>query len=188
MTTEQRANEYQPGGKHYKADYQHWDLVIDTGMGYLDGCATKYIARFDKKGIPLQDLEKARHYLIKMIENVTVCALTRSHADRRWVDSCFLRFCRSNSIDRYTEQYVALRTIVFWETPNDLERAIDLVVKLTKQVEENRIARGSDIPPAKPVPADDSNRHAERATSVETPDWLEHSSQDVGSKGDTSSA
>jgi len=62
------ANERQIGGDHYKTKYEHWDLVLNTGMGYLEGCATKYVARWRKKG-GLADLRKALHYVEKIQEN-----------------------------------------------------------------------------------------------------------------------
>lgn len=57
-------NDYQVGGDHYAKEYQHWDFVIDTGMHYLLGCATKYITRWRKKN-GLEDLKKPIHYLAK---------------------------------------------------------------------------------------------------------------------------
>lgn len=61
------ANEYQIGGEHYQSEYQHWDLVCDTNMHYLLGCATKYISRWRKKN-GIQDLRKSLHYLTKADE------------------------------------------------------------------------------------------------------------------------
>lgn len=58
----------QEGGDHYQADYQHWDLVIDLRMGYLEGNATKYVSRWQKKG-GVQDLHKAMTYVDKLIAN-----------------------------------------------------------------------------------------------------------------------
>lgn len=52
---------------HYTATYIHWDLVVDTGMDYLAGNATKYISRWRKKG-GRADLEKAQHYVAKLWE------------------------------------------------------------------------------------------------------------------------
>lgn len=57
-------NNYQIGGKHYIKDYQHWDMVCDTSMPYLLGCATKYIDRWRKKN-GVEDLRKAVHYIAK---------------------------------------------------------------------------------------------------------------------------
>lgn len=57
-------NEYQVGGKHYEAEYQHWDFVEDIGLPYLLGCATKYPFRWrDKNGV--EDLRKSIHYIQK---------------------------------------------------------------------------------------------------------------------------
>lgn len=61
------ANDKQIGGEHYKAQYQHWDFVCDTGMHYLLGCATKYVSRWRKKN-GVEDLKKSLHYIEKAIE------------------------------------------------------------------------------------------------------------------------
>lgn len=77
------ANEKQIGGGHYKADpgmqaiaedlgynrpIEHWDLVVIRGYNYLQGNASKYLDRYEKKGTPIQDLEKAKHYIEKLLE------------------------------------------------------------------------------------------------------------------------
>lgn len=65
-----RANDRQVGGAHYKAhQYEPWDVIIDWRLGYLDGNAVKYLSRWRLKG-GIQDLKKARHYLDKLIETV----------------------------------------------------------------------------------------------------------------------
>lgn len=63
-----KVNEKQIGGQHYKSfTMQPWDVVLDWNLGYLDGTALKYIARWrEKNGV--QDLEKAIHFLEKLIE------------------------------------------------------------------------------------------------------------------------
>lgn len=67
-----KANDRQVGGEHYRkhgaTGEQHWDRIWRLyGHGYFIGCITKYVERYrDKNGI--QDLEKARHYLDKLIE------------------------------------------------------------------------------------------------------------------------
>lgn len=66
MTT---ANERQHGGDHYKTSaYNHWDWVHDTKQGYLGGNASKYAFRWRRKGVPVEDLEKAIHYVDKASE------------------------------------------------------------------------------------------------------------------------
>ncbi len=61
------ANSRQVGGSHYAAGLQHWDLIERGGMGYLEGCATKYVTRARKKN-GLQDVRKAQHYVQKLLE------------------------------------------------------------------------------------------------------------------------
>lgn len=62
------ANDKQFGGGHYKGTgYEYWDFAQDVGLGYIDGCAGKYIYRWPNKG-GLLDLEKADHYLEKCVE------------------------------------------------------------------------------------------------------------------------
>ena len=67
------ANELQVGGDHYRSKkVQPWD-AMESWMspeqfeGFLRGNVIKYIARYkDKDG--LKDVQKARHYLDKLLE------------------------------------------------------------------------------------------------------------------------
>jgi len=62
------ANLRQIGGKHYKQQkIEVWDFVHRNEIGYLAGNAIKYLARHKAKG-GVQDLEKAIHYIEKLIE------------------------------------------------------------------------------------------------------------------------
>ena len=63
------ANTKQVGGTHYKqGGEEHWDRVHRLGMNYWQAAATKYIERCYLKGKPIEDLQKAVHYLEKLIE------------------------------------------------------------------------------------------------------------------------
>lgn len=61
-------NQRQVGGSHYqKLDPAPWDVITAWNLGYLEGTALKYIARWrDKNGI--EDLNKAIHFLQKAVE------------------------------------------------------------------------------------------------------------------------
>ena len=63
------ANDTQHGGDHYKRfkGYEPWDVITAWGLGYLDGTALKYIARWKHKG-GVEDLKKAIHFLQKALE------------------------------------------------------------------------------------------------------------------------
>ena len=66
-------NEKQVGGQHYtKLTIQPWSamqawLTREQFLGFLKGNIIKYVAR-DKNGI--EDLKKAQHYLMKLIEEI----------------------------------------------------------------------------------------------------------------------
>lgn len=62
------ANTVQVGGDHYKKNaIQPWDYITSNQLGYLEGNIVKYVSRWKDKG-GRQDLEKAKHYLDKLLE------------------------------------------------------------------------------------------------------------------------
>ena len=46
------------------------DAIEDWKLGFNDGNAVKYIARHQRKGEPIQDIEKAIWYLKRYLENL----------------------------------------------------------------------------------------------------------------------
>jgi hypothetical protein len=65
------ANSRQIGGEHYRkvaGAPQHWDFVLAHGIPYMEAQIIKYLMRWRDKG-GLQDLEKAKHFLEKLIEH-----------------------------------------------------------------------------------------------------------------------
>lgn len=62
------ANEVQIGGDHYRIRaIQPWDYIAANNLGYFEGNVVKYVTRWrEKDGV--KDLEKAMHYLQKLIE------------------------------------------------------------------------------------------------------------------------
>ena len=116
---EKPANEYQPGGDHYRNDgYQHWDFVADTGMDYFRGNATKYIARWKRKGNLGLDLEKALHYLTKAREVYAGMDVPMARDNNV---SCFWRFALADHLD--FEQGRAIYLVM----DNQLEAALEEV-------------------------------------------------------------
>lgn len=61
------ANNKQVGGEHYKTQIQHWDFVEANKIPYMEAQIIKYVMRHDKKG-GRGDLEKAQHFLEKLLE------------------------------------------------------------------------------------------------------------------------
>lgn len=62
------ANDRQVGGDHWVTmPIQCWDYIAANNLGYFEGNVVKYVSRWKHKG-GVEDLEKARHYLDKLIE------------------------------------------------------------------------------------------------------------------------
>ena len=62
------ANSRQHGGTHYiDRAAQPWDYIAANNLGFFEGNIIKYVTRWRDKG-GVADLEKARHYLDKLIE------------------------------------------------------------------------------------------------------------------------
>ena len=60
--------ESQVGGDHYKQlVIQPVEYIHKNGIGYMEGCAIKYLTRWRNKG-GVQDLEKAKHFIDLLIE------------------------------------------------------------------------------------------------------------------------
>lgn len=80
-------NQVQIGGQHYKTAFEHWDFVTLNRLSYLEGNATKYLSRAEKKA-GLQDYQKALHYVRKIVSvrNQYVSGLSRS---QRWLERWF---------------------------------------------------------------------------------------------------
>lgn len=58
----------QVGGNHYKGfPIDPVKIAMIDNLDFCQGNAIKYIMRYDKKGSPLQDLEKAKHYIDLLI-------------------------------------------------------------------------------------------------------------------------
>jgi len=61
-------NSKQFGGTHYKEmAIEPWDFISANQIGYLDGTAIKYLARWKSKN-GIEDLKKAIHFIEKLIE------------------------------------------------------------------------------------------------------------------------
>lgn len=123
------ANAKQVAGSHYKTDgIQHWDLVDDYDVYYLAGCATKYLTRFRRKN-GVQDLEKALHYVEKMIENYVFVNRHEGDVPPVTLDIFFA----DNGIDGPERE--PLRLIFNWLSVQDLKLAQAWVETLIAEYE-----------------------------------------------------
>ena len=156
------ANDYQVGGSHYNTKdpaFKHWDWVIATGLGYLEGVATKYVARWRHSKTGLQDLEKAYHYVQKLIEvsplllgpddiELQECDLDT----RKQLDAANNRFFDAAALSDQEADFCEL--LVYWRSVGitNLHGAQEILRAIMEQADK-----------ANPVPLSDSNKHAERA-------------------------
>ena len=61
------AADRQVGGSHYRdMAVQPVDFIHRNGIGFCEGCAIKYLARWREKG-GISDLEKAKHFIDLLI-------------------------------------------------------------------------------------------------------------------------
>jgi len=122
------ANSTQIGGSHYAATLQHWDVVEGHGIGYLEAAATKYVTRWRKKN-GRQDLEKARHYTIKLMELFNNgLRLPRGIVPLEKV-------VLYNAANGLTPTEGKIMELLFrWETFSDLFAAEGLIVQLMDEV------------------------------------------------------
>ena len=140
------ANSKQIGGTHYLTDdsgIAHWDFCTIVQADYLQGYASKYIMRWRKmpKEKGLQDLNKAKHIVEKMLElrsvgwlRRIVVALAGGHAAYR--NNCYATreqlatFVESNNMA--TEDAAVVHGIFLWSNIRDLE----IVLKTIATIEE----------------------------------------------------
>ena len=146
-----RANDYQVNGLHYKSEYQHWDLVLRTGMGYLEGCSTKYVCRWRAKG-GLTDLRKGLHFLNKAEEDGKVPTL-RPLFYKEIIQEV-AKFSTANKLSDIERAYVS--ALATWETKDELNGARVLLMILIDEAEA--LDKGLT-----PVPLTEENKHADRA-------------------------
>lgn len=122
------ANARQVGGKHYESELQHWDVIERYGIGYLEGCSSKYVTRARKKN-GLQDVEKCEHYIEKLIEmNSTFGRGPRGSVPEEVV----LQFIQLNKLD-HLEGAICL-LLLTWSDVEELKRALFLVHRLLVQL------------------------------------------------------
>jgi hypothetical protein len=114
----------QVGGNHYGGPsriVQHWDWVEVNALGYLEGCATKYISRHREKG-GLEDVRKGLSYVYKALE------LHREYGrgNRALLHGdpmrLFEQFCEPLSSDERLFCYL----VATWRTFEDLVEAINV--------------------------------------------------------------
>lgn len=123
-----KANDMQVGGDHYRSSLQHWDVVSEYNIPYLEGCASKYVSRWRKKN-GIQDLEKALHFTTKLKE---VVAFYGSNYRRGIVPFTVLeQFVIANDLEM-DERYVLIM-LWSWSSLEDIASAINCLNKMVRE-------------------------------------------------------
>ena len=120
-------NSTQVGGSHYQSAYQHWDFVGDALQGrYLEGCISKYVSRWRKKG-GTQDLEKAAHYADKLQQACLdrEAKPLKKNAVRRY---SAIKFCHKNGLIGAEQSVILL--LAEWGNLADLMTVSNLLANL----------------------------------------------------------
>src|ERR1700693_834866 len=112
-------NSMQVGGNHYKSTFEHWDLVIAVSMGYMEGNATRYVARWRKKG-GVEDLKKALHYVEKLLSVARLVAPYRgsSFLSTDWITAEVNKFGEANSL--LPNEWLVIKKLAVWSTYEEL--------------------------------------------------------------------
>ena len=75
-------SDVQVGGTHYRRNaLQPWDIFIEWGLDPWAANVVKYILRFPYKNHK-EDLEKARHYINYLINNIDAIEAKYYHKDK----------------------------------------------------------------------------------------------------------
>jgi hypothetical protein len=117
-------NSRQAGGAHYGlTPWQHWDYVIEAGLGYFEAAATKYIVRHRSKN-GYADLQKASHYIEKLIwayENKGFAPLLRVRPDILEMSSMLYKLTQLYNLNDAEQR--ACRLLSIWYDRSDLLQA-----------------------------------------------------------------
>lgn len=119
----------QVGGDHYAegGELQHWDFVTINGLGYLEGCATKYVSRWRKKH-GKQDLQKALHYIEKLTELFTTGRIARPALDIIITPE---QFATANGLT--VKELTVVGLLTGWRGLGDLQNAWEIVDSMIKE-------------------------------------------------------
>ncbi len=167
------ADKHQVGGTHYKraglGRFEHWNMAAANHLGYFESAMTKYVTRWRSKGVPRLDLEKAGHYLEKLLELAAIGAACpvqthRAHADlhlgaglqRRVLDRVDMDgYADANELAAYERHFCKM--VVEWaETGNmgfllSAQEALTFLKEELPQVEAVAFQKAKDsLPAARP--------------------------------------
>lgn len=146
------ADKIQHGGDHYKGvEYEHWNFVADMELDYFSACASKYIVRHAKKN-GKQDVEKAKHFLLKKIELIESGLLPapRKEHSQIWGAKAVLmkQFQRAYMVQQGSDEFLFIWGCCLPTHVDDLRSAVEAADRIIAEY-----VSGRRTPPIKNLPA-----------------------------------
>lgn len=129
-----KANDVQVSGDHYKAGgaFQHWDYTVRAlSCRYLEGNITKYVVRHRKKN-GLQDLDKAMHYTVKLMEEVGAGRVAHHTPENARYD--VHAFGVANGLN--TAEMFIVKRLAYWDRLSHLDAVMQHIEVLRKSAIE----------------------------------------------------
>lgn len=136
-------NEHQVGGDHYRSEYQHWDLVINISLPYLEAQAVRYISRWRKKG-GIQDVEKANHFIQKLrsVQEIVFPYRSSAKVPLSMIVIEVGKYVSTNNLP--LPEALISRYLACWETDEELAEAERLAKALLEQAKVEFSAKPSE--------------------------------------------
>lgn len=126
------ANKMQVGGNHYRTDrgIQHWDLMAMLfGPAHFMCTASKYLTRWSKKN-GVEDLEKAEHYVAKLLELVAEDVVYHNTATPLPA-GIYAAYVAGNEMPE--RDALIVQRLLIWKTEDDLEAVLASISALIKE-------------------------------------------------------
>lgn len=124
-------NDTQVAGTHYRSSFQHWDLVVQLKLGYFEGQVTKYVTRHRSKN-GRQDLDKATHFLMKLVSIVGASAWTADH--KYPTEQLLAEYAEANRL--LPQEVKVIRFVTGWVTLGHLKIAQHALQQLVQECYE----------------------------------------------------
>lgn len=119
------AFDIQIGGNHYK-DFkiQPTEFIHKNNLTFLQGCVIKRVCRYNKKGTPVEDLEKCIHEITMLQELHTPFRILKIFKLLP-LSTQVSKFVKENKLSAF--QHIAILLVCIYTNKKGLEEAKDII-------------------------------------------------------------
>lgn len=146
----------QHGGTHYKVPYEHWNMVADLGLCYYIANATKYVTRHRKKN-GLEDVEKARHYILKKIELINAGRTPGPYEPPLQIQlakaELLNRFADANGIDPESDEFRFIESAALAQSMEEYTAALAYATRIIERYKVAQVSAPASAAPFPQVPS-----------------------------------